>query len=149
MSKLFGRYLYKMRSGKVLLPKVFLPHLVGREIHIIVAVKTGKRYLLLIPEDNDINKKGVEKGIIKAELLEPWIKYYYHGTCRLTKAGAITIPKKAREIAGFSEGDVIIAGLVNSIEIWNKNDWEAELEKLRRVYPMLDETLKSIVSKHD
>ena len=73
---------------------------------------------MLIPEDNDI-----EEGIIKAELVEPWIKYYYHGICRLTKAGGIIITKTAREIAGFAEDDIIISGLVNSIEIWNKNHW--------------------------
>lgn len=102
-----------------------------------------------MPAYKDINKKRIEEGIRKPEILEPGVAYYYHGAYRLTKAGYITIPKKVRKEAGFEGGDVIIFGMNNSIEIWNRIDWEAETEKRRREHPELWEDVKGPLRYHD
>jgi AbrB family looped-hinge helix DNA binding protein len=126
-----------MRQGMVLLPSHFLRKLPGKEIHIIIGVENNYKYIWLIPAYNDINKRRIEQVLRKPEILEPGGAYYYHGAYRLTKAGYITIPKKVREKAGFEGGDVVIVGMFNSIEIWNRMDWEAKMERERRRHPEL------------
>ncbi len=112
-----------------MLPKCFLRNLPGKEVHLIIGVEAIYKYIWLIPVDKDVNGKRVEEELRKPEMTEPGGAYHYHGSYRLTKAGYITIPKKAREISGFESGDVIIVGLFNSIEIWNRIDWEAKTKK--------------------
>ena len=137
--KFIGCYLHKMREGTILLPKRFLCNLPEKEIHLIIGVETIYKYIWLIPVDKDINRKRVEEELRKPEITEPGVVYHYHGAYRLTKTGYITIPKKVREIAGFESGDVIIVGLFNSIEIWNRIDWEAKIKRERREHPELSE----------
>lgn len=45
-------------------------------------------------------------------------------TCELDKQGRILLPSTLREFAGL-EKDVVLAGLLNRIEIWSKDNWNA------------------------
>lgn len=142
LPELIGCFLRKMREGKILLPRPFLRKLPGKQIHLIIGVENKYKYIWLMPAYKDINKKRVEEGFRKPEILEPGVAYYYHGAYRLTKAGYITIPKKVREIAGFEGGDVIIVGMFSSIEVWNRIDWETVMERQKRGHQELQESHK-------
>jgi len=43
-------------------------------------------------------------------------------TCELDKQGRILVPAALREFAGL-EKDVVLTGMLNRIEIWNKTMW--------------------------
>ena len=137
LPKFIGCFLRNMREGMVLLPSHFLRKLPGKEIHLIISVENNYKYIWLMPAYKDINRKRIEEELIKPEITGPGVVYNYHGAYRLTEAGYITIPKKIRKEAGFEGGDVVIVGMFNSIEIWNRMDWEAETEKRRREHPEL------------
>ena len=46
------------------------------------------------------------------------------GRCEIDKMGRILLPQKLRDMAGLSK-DVILAGVGNRIEIWDKDKWAA------------------------
>jgi MraZ protein len=48
--------------------------------------------------------------------------------CPVDKQGRILIPHYLRSHAGLTK-DVILAGMINRIEIWAKETWEEELKK--------------------
>lgn len=52
------------------------------------------------------------------------IRYFTAGavTCELDKQGRILIPSTLREFAQL-EKDVVLAGVMNCVEIWNKQSW--------------------------
>ena len=43
--------------------------------------------------------------------------------CELDKQGRVLIPAKLRELAGLDK-DVVFAGVINKIELWNKDKWD-------------------------
>lgn len=52
-------------------------------------------------------------------------QFYVSGAheCQIDKLGRILIPPTLREHAGLTK-DIVLAGMVNNIEIWSKEKWE-------------------------
>jgi MraZ protein len=48
-------------------------------------------------------------------------------TVELDKQGRILVPTALRERAGLNK-DVVLAGNIDKIEVWDKDRWEAEIE---------------------
>ena len=53
-------------------------------------------------------------------------RYFMAGavSCEVDKQGRILIPQKLREHAGL-EKDVVFVGVMNKIEVWSKERWDA------------------------
>jgi len=49
--------------------------------------------------------------------------------CNLDKQGRILIPPALREHAGLKK-EIVIAGMINRFEIWDKERWENEMKRL-------------------
>lgn len=63
--------------------------------------------------------------------------------CEMDKQGRILIPPALREYAGL-DGDVVIAGLNNYIEIWAASRWEQELPRIQSGVSSLAEQLSNL-----
>ena len=52
-------------------------------------------------------------------------RFFFAGaaTCEVDKQGRVLLPANLRECAGI-EKEVVLAGVVNHIEIWNKDRWQ-------------------------
>ena len=52
------------------------------------------------------------------------IRYFMSGavTCELDKQGSILLPSSLREFAQLDK-EVVLAGVMNCVEIWNKESW--------------------------
>ena len=52
-------------------------------------------------------------------------RFFFAGaaTCEVDKQGRVLLPANLREFAG-NEKEVVLAGVVNHIEIWNKDRWQ-------------------------
>ncbi|MBR4720117.1 MAG: division/cell wall cluster transcriptional repressor MraZ [Lachnospiraceae bacterium] len=70
--------------------------------------------LLLLPGNED-KRKMVRALVSQADSVE------------LDKQGRILIPTTLRERAGL-EKDVVLAGAIDKIEVWDKNKWENETD---------------------
>ena len=49
------------------------------------------------------------------------------------RAGRILIPKKLREYAGL-EGEIVVLGLYDRIEVWAAQEWEVYLARMEEKY---------------
>ena len=76
------------------------------------AWETFLEKLQLLPGNED-KRKMVRALVSQADSVE------------LDKQGRILIPNTLRERAGL-EKDVVLAGAIDKIEVWDKNRWEAE-----------------------
>ncbi len=63
--------------------------------------------------------------------------------CEMDKQGRILIPPPLREYAGL-DGDVVIAGLNDYIEVWAADRWQQELPRVESAASSLAEQLSSL-----
>jgi len=59
-----------------------------------------------------------------------FLRFFVSGAqeCPIDKQGRVLIPPTLREHAGL-HGDVVFVGMLNKIEIWSRDKWNAEFEK--------------------
>lgn len=140
---LAGKFYREIKDGKVfVLEEPFKPLLTSRRVHFLAV---DRRYLKLIPEDKS-GKDRIEKEIKKFATIKPEIKISYLGMTRLSKDGYLFIPQKVRRLAGLpATGDLVIVGMIDSIEIWDKKSWDVEIEKNLKTYR---ETIKKSLAKY-
>jgi MraZ protein len=63
--------------------------------------------------------------------------------CPIDKQGRILIPAALRENAGI-KGDIVIAGLIEKIELWDRNEWNAVVDPSRFDRRSVEERLASL-----
>lgn len=114
-----------MNNGLVSIPKIYIPHLSRRIIHLVI---TNKGFFILIPVDKSI-KMVIEEEIRKLSDNEPEIQIAYAGTLKLKRENRIYIPSNIRKLVGINTKEVIIVGCGRSMEIWDRNVWEREMRK--------------------
>ncbi|TYQ13053.1 UNVERIFIED_CONTAM: MraZ protein [Acetivibrio alkalicellulosi] len=58
-----------------------------------------------------------------------FVRFFFAGAteCELDKQGRILIPQNLREYAAL-EKDILITGISNRVEIWNKDKWEKYMQ---------------------
>jgi MraZ protein len=62
--------------------------------------------------------------------VQSFLRYFYSGAteCELDKQGRVLIPPSLREAVGLDR-QVVVAGMLNRLEIWNQTRWEEEMKK--------------------
>jgi transcriptional regulator MraZ len=63
--------------------------------------------------------------------------------CAIDKQGRILIPAALREDAGIKD-DIVIAGLVEKIELWDRSEWNAVMDPSRFDRRTVEERLASL-----
>ena len=63
--------------------------------------------------------------------------------CSIDKQGRILIPAALREDAGIKD-DIVIAGLVEKIELWDRNEWNVVIDPSRFDRRTVEERLASL-----
>jgi len=63
--------------------------------------------------------------------------------CSIDKQGRILIPAALREDAGIKD-DIVIAGLVEKIELWDRSEWNAVVDPSRFDRRTVEERLASL-----
>jgi MraZ protein len=56
------------------------------------------------------------------------------------KSGRITIPPSLRKDAGLQK-EVVLAGQLKKFEIWDRQRWEEELERVKSTFPEVGSSL--------
>lgn len=63
--------------------------------------------------------------------------------CELDKSGRILIPLKLRKFANLN-GEVILVGVMNKIELWSKDEWESFISTCEGKFAEMARKLASI-----
>lgn len=62
--------------------------------------------------------------------IQSFLRYFYSGAteCELDRQGRILIPPSLREAVDLDR-QVVVAGMLNRIEIWSQGRWDEEMKK--------------------
>lgn len=120
---LLGRFVGKIRNGRVLIPEAFRPFLTSEELH------------LFSPE------AGCLEAVLGGRLAEKETKTAQLGVAKMEGNGLLVVPQGSRRTAGLAGPEVVILGMVDRIEIWDRNAWERKVEGDLRA---AEEALKAV-----
>ena len=133
-AKFLGKYYGEIKNGAVLLPEVFISSLSSRQVHLL-AVDSG--YIKLKSTGSSL-KKEIEREIKEFTTIVPNIKITYVGNTRVSDDGCISISNRVKGLAGFTPvGEVVIIGMDDNIEIWDKSKWDEMMKGFIRDNPGL------------
>ena len=92
----------------------------------------------------ELEKKASKLSMLRKEA-KAFLRFFISGAteCSLDKQGRILIPPVLREYAGL-EKDIVVAGMLNKIEIWGKPQWEEELKLSKDNFEEMSEVLSEL-----
>ncbi len=108
-------------KGRLIVPSKFR-ELLGDEF---VVTKGLDRCLFVYPSDEWENIQGNFRNVSQfSKEARKLARFFFAGAamCEVDKQGRILLPAVLREYAGL-EKDVVLAGVLNRIEIWDKERW--------------------------
>lgn len=122
-----GQSCETLRNDTIRLPERFELGLKQLTVHFVGAQTNG--YLTLIPGE-DVLKSAIEKDLrMQADIMAKPPPLYL-GVQEVSKFGRVFIPQDWQEFVGFRSGEVVIAGVLSMIEIWDRAAWDAEYQKV-------------------
>ncbi len=73
-----------------------------------------------------------------------YLRYFISGAVETpVKQGRITLPLDLREIAGLKK-EVVLVGELKRFEIWEKERWEEEFQRVRERFPEASQSLSEL-----
>ncbi|MCR5453132.1 MAG: division/cell wall cluster transcriptional repressor MraZ [Lachnospiraceae bacterium] len=108
-------------KGRLIVPAKFREQL-GVEF-VVTKGLDGCLYGYPLSEWSKVEEKFRENGSMDKDSRK-FARFFFGGaaTCEVDKQGRILIPGTLREFAGLKK-DVVFAGNLNRIEIWDKEEW--------------------------
>ncbi len=139
----FGEYQYNVDDkGRVILPPAFRDFVVDG----MVITRGLDNCLFVFPLTA---WERIEKHLVELPLTDPesrnFVRFFYSGAAKakLDSAGRISLPVPLRSFAR-TEGNVVVVGAPNRLEIWNEQLWLANLGVVQE-NPPAPELLRELV----
>lgn len=133
-----GRFIHTIDSkGRVSVPIKFREVLSEKYEESLIVTTEVDQCLIAFPTEewNRLEEKIRSLPSMSKEL-KAWMRFFYSGAveCPIDRQGRILIPPSLREYGNLNK-EVVLIGLFNKIEIWDKGRWEAAMapEGLERV----------------
>lgn len=113
-------------KGRLIVPSKFR-ELLGEEF-VVTKGLDGCLFVYSAEEWKVIEAKFREVSQFSKEARK-FARFFFAGavTCEVDKQGRVLLPAVLREFAGI-EKEVVLAGVVNHIEIWSKDRWQENSE---------------------
>lgn len=133
-----GRFIHTIDSkGRVSVPIKFREVLSDKYEESLIVTTEVDQCLIAFPTEewNRLEEKIRSLPSMSKEL-KAWMRFFYSGAveCPIDRQGRILIPPSLREYGSLNK-EVVLIGLFNKIEIWDKGRWEAAMapEGLERI----------------
>ena len=109
-------------KGRLIIPSRYREQL-GEKL-VVTRGLDGCLYLYPMDEWEAILKKLKNLNLLKTQDRQ-FMRFFVAGAteCELDKQGRILLPASLRKSAGIDK-DVVLAGMMERIEIWDKDKWE-------------------------
>jgi hypothetical protein len=124
--RFIGRSLETIKEDVVILPDRFNPVAIQTPIHFVASERGG--HIKLIPGNTSL-LRSLEEDLKNQAKLTGKDVYVYLGQETIEESGAIHIPTRIQTYSGVHNGEVIIAGILSMIEIWDTASWDAAYQK--------------------
>jgi MraZ protein len=139
----FGEYQYAVDDkGRVIIPPGFRDFVEDG----MIVTRGMERCLYVFPTSA---WSRIEKRLEELPLTDPdarnFVRFFYSGAAKakLDSAGRVTLPPILRQFAE-AQGNVIIAGAPNRLEVWNEARWNENLLGVTE-HPPAPELLRELV----
>lgn len=139
----FGEYQYSVDDkGRVIVPPAFRDFVAGGMI--VTRGLDTCLFVFPITRWESIEAHLTELPLTDAESRN-FVRYFYSGAAKLKldSAGRITLPQPLRNFAK-TEGNVVVVGAPNRLEIWNEELWLDQLSLVQE-QPPAPELLRELV----
>lgn len=139
----FGEYQYAVDDkGRVIVPPAFRDFL--DDGMVITRGMEGCLYVFPIAAWQRIESRLTELPLTDPDARN-FIRFFYSGAAKakLDSAGRVTLPSTLRSFAEV-DGNVIVAGAPNRLEIWNEPRWLENLSSVQS-QPPAPELLRELV----
>ena len=141
-----GKYSLTMDpKGRVSVPAKFREVLSTR-YHPSLILTTMDRCLVAYPVEEWVNISERIRQLPQMQRdLKAFMRHFYSSAneCNLDRQGRILIPAEHRAYAGLDGGEVVMVGIMDKIEIWSGERWEAmqaaTLERIDEIADILSE----------
>jgi len=126
-----GRYYHSIdEKGRVILPSR-LREVIAEKSEGQLVITNYSNYLIAFPLDEWrlLEDKIIQQSLFKKDLRD-FQRDFMSGAmdCSVDSQGRVLIPPPLREHAGLGK-EIVLAGMVRTIEIWSKDRWEEELRR--------------------
>jgi MraZ protein len=131
------------RKGRLIVPSRFRELMKEHYVERFVITRGLDRCLFLFPEDEWRAQENRFRALsfTKAEARR-FNRFYFSGAVELScdRQGRVLVPQYLREFAGIKR-DVVLVGVSNRIEIWNKEGWQKFYGEFKESYEEIAERL--------
>jgi MraZ protein len=126
-----GRYQHALdEKGRLSIPSRFRDILAQDHNGRLVITNLPHCLVAYTPEQWDVIEASSGKLSTVKSNVQSFLRYFYSGAteCELDKQGRILIPPSLREAVDLDR-QVVVAGMLNRIEIWSQVRWDEEMKK--------------------
>ena len=131
------------RKGRVIIPSRFREVMKEHFTERLVATRGLDHCLFLFPEDEWRTQESRFRSLsfTKREARQ-FNRFFFSGAAELNcdRQGRILIPPYLKEYAGIKR-DVMVVGVSNRIEVWDKEEWKKFYEQGKDSYEQIAEKL--------
>lgn len=131
------------RKGRLIIPSRFREVMKEHYTERFVATRGLDRCLFLFPEDEWRTQEAKFRALsFTKQEARHFNRFYFSGAAELTcdRQGRVLVPAYLKEYAGIKR-DVVLVGVSNRIEVWDKDEWKKFYEQFKESYEQVAEKL--------
>ncbi len=141
-----GRYEHTIDSkGRISIPAKFRETL-DKKYDDRLVITNYDQCLIAFPNEewSILEEKARGLPLLKKEV-KTFLRFFYSSgvDCVVDKQGRLLIPQTHRDYANLQK-DVVLVGVGNRIEIWDKQRWAEEYQKSQESFEQISDTLTSL-----
>ena len=132
MSTFSGKYYYTLDpKGRVMIPaslREVISANYGSKLYLTNTVGDG--CLTVYPQEEWVLMMDKAKGLPSSNRAAKWFMRHVIGSAvevNMDKQGRVQVPSALRVDAGL-DGEIVIVGQINRIEVWDRNRWNAAMD---------------------